>query len=92
MTTIAKHLTIRGRVQGVGFRQYMEYKARQFQITGWVRNRAGGSVEAVVSGTPEAVQAMLARARHGPPAAKVTAVEVSDSSETFARFETLPTV
>lgn len=92
MDTIAKHLKIRGRVQGVGFRQYMLYKARQFQLTGWVRNRADGSVEAVVSGTPESVNAIVERARRGPPAAAVTAVEVTDAHETFERFETLPTV
>lgn len=92
MNTIARHLTIRGRVQGVGFRQYMAYKARQFQITGWVRNRADGSVEAVVCGTPEAVHAVLERARRGPPAATVTELEVTDSHETFERFDTLPSV
>ncbi len=91
MSTIAKHLTIRGRVQGVGFRQYMAYKARQFQITGWVRNRADGSVEAVIAGTPDAVTAMLERAQRGPPAATVAGVDVADSNETFDRFETLPT-
>jgi acylphosphatase len=92
MNTIAKHLTIQGRVQGVGYRHYIAYKARQFQITGWVRNRADGSVEAVISGTPEAVQAMLERAQRGPPAAAVTTIEIADSHETFERFETLPTM
>jgi len=92
MDIVAKHLTIRGRVQGVGYRHYIAYKARQFQITGWVRNRADGSVEAIVAGTPDAVNAMLERARRGPPAATVTAFEVADSDETFERFETLPTV
>ena len=92
MNTVAKHLTIRGRVQGVGFRQYMADKARQFQITGWVRNRADGSVEAIIAGTPVAVNAMLERAQRGPPAASVTSVDVTDSREIFDRFETLPTV
>ena len=92
MNTIAKHLMIRGRVQGVGFRQYMAYKARQFQITGWVRNRADGSVEAVIAGTPDAVDAMLERAKRGPPGATVAGVDVADSRETFDRFETLPTL
>lgn len=91
MTTV-KHLTIRGRVQGVGFRQFMARSARDLGITGWVRNRADGSVEAVVAGTPEAVQRMLERARRGPTHATVTDIAVEDGDATFESFETLPTV
>lgn len=57
---VTKHLRITGRVQGVGYRNYMEYKARQFHITGWVRNRIDGSVEAVIQGTQENVEALAA--------------------------------
>ena len=86
-----RHLIITGRVHGVGFRNYMEYKARQFQITGWVRNRHDGSVEAMVQGTAENVEAMIVRAHRGPPKASVTAVKVSDGHGSYTTFVPLPT-
>jgi acylphosphatase len=88
---LTRHLRIQGRVQGVGFRAYMEYKARQFGVTGWVRNRRDGSVEAVVQGTPEAVEGMLACARRGPRSALVSAVEVTDASGEYGDFVALST-
>jgi acylphosphatase len=87
MNTIAKHLTIRGRVQAVGFRQFMLHAAHDLHITGWVRNRADGSVEAVISGTPEAVHMMLERVRRGPSHARVTDFEITDAHGSFERFE-----
>jgi acylphosphatase len=92
MNAIAKHLKIRGRVQGVGFRQFMLRAARDLHITGWVRNRADGSVEAVVAGMPDAVHMMLERARRGPSHAMVTDFEVTEAHESFERFDALPTV
>ncbi len=92
MNTLAKHLKISGRVQGVGFRQFMLHAAHDLHVTGWVRNRADGSVEAVIAGPPAAVQTMTERARRGPPHAMVTEFEVTDAHEKFERFETLPTV
>ena len=86
-----KHLIITGRVQGVGFRYYMEYKARQFNITGWVRNRHDGSVEAMIQGTAENVEAIIARAHRGPPKASVTGVTVNEGSGNYTEFVTLPT-
>ncbi len=86
-----RHLIITGRVQGVGFRNYMEYKARQFQITGWVRNRRDGSVEAMIQGTPENVEAMIVRAHRGPPKSDVAAVKVNEGSGHYTAFVTLPT-
>ena len=86
-----KQLIITGRVQGVGYRYYMEYKARQFHIHGWVRNRVDGSVEAMIQGTAENVAALIARAQHGPPKAAVTAVTVNEGSGTYSDFVTLPT-
>ena len=88
---LTRHLIITGRVQGVGFRYYMEYKARQFHITGWVRNRHDGSVEAMIQGTPENVEAMIVRAHRGPPKAAVTSVTVNDGSGNYAEFVTRPT-
>jgi acylphosphatase len=88
---ITKHLIIAGRVQGVGFRFYMERKARELGVTGWVRNRRDGSVEAVVQGTTGAVEAMIAWARRGPPSAVVAEVRVTDASGDYAAFDTRPT-
>jgi acylphosphatase len=85
-----RHLVIVGRVQGVGFRFAMTRKARELGVTGWVRNRADGSVEALVQGSPEAVARILAWARHGPRQAAVDRVEVEPHEGTFERFETLP--
>ena len=88
---IIKHLMITGRVQGVGFRYYVEYKARQFGVTGWVRNRRDGSVEAMIQGAPEKVEAVIECAHRGPPKASVTSVNVSDGSGSFTEFQILPT-
>jgi len=84
---VAKHLTISGRVQGVGFRYSMIEEAERLGVTGWVRNRRDGSVEAVVDGTPQAVEAILAWARSGPRGARVTEVQVNEVPESFERFE-----
>ena len=81
-----------GRVQGVGFRQFMVRSALALHVTGWVRNRADGSVEATISGTPEAVGAMIERARRGPSHAAVTDLRVGEAQGTFERFDLLPTV
>jgi acylphosphatase len=86
-----KHLIIRGRVQGVGFRESMRWEAEQLRITGWVRNRRDGTVEAVVDGSPDAIAQIVRWARRGPPAASVTQVDVSDTDGTFAGFEWRPT-
>ncbi len=88
---ITRHLSISGRVQGVGYRMYMQRKARELGIAGWVRNRRDGSVEAAVQGPPEAVEAMIAWARSGPPGAVVTDVRISETTGSYAGFETLPT-
>lgn len=91
MSAETRHLSIKGRVQGVGFRFYMERKARELGVTGWVRNRRDGSVEAVVQGSPEAVEAMTAWARRGPPSAVVAEVKVSEADGEFSNFEVRPT-
>ena len=73
---VRAHLVIRGRVQGVWYRGSMENEAERLGVAGWVRNRPDGAVEAEVEGEREAVEALIAWARHGPPAARVTDVEV----------------
>ena len=89
MTT--RHLRIRGRVQGVGFRMYMQREAQRHGVAGWVRNRHDGSVEAVVQGDADAVEAVIAWARHGPPSARVTNVDVNDGDGDYASFNQRPT-
>ena len=90
MKTI-RHFVITGRVQGVGFRFYMQRKARELGVAGWVRNRRDGSVEAMVQGEAGAVEAMTAWARRGPPSAVVAEVRISEGSGDYTSFETLPT-
>jgi acylphosphatase len=67
---------ITGRVQGVGFRYEMAGEARRLGLSGWVRNRADGSVEAVAAGEVAALDVLDRWASHGPPAARVVAVDV----------------
>lgn len=74
----AKHLSITGRVQGVGFRDAMCREANRLSIMGWVRNRFDGSVEAVVQGESAAVDKFIAWAKQGPPSAVVKAVHVAE--------------
>lgn len=82
-----RHLIITGRVQGVGFRASMAREAQRLGVTGWVRNRSDGSVEAMIAGTPEQVAAMMNWARRGPPAARVDQVFVELGSGEFSVFE-----
>jgi acylphosphatase len=69
-------LTITGRVQGVGFRDWTIMTARQLGLTGWVRNRTDGAVEALVVGDDEAVGEMIDACRRGPRMARVDNVDV----------------
>lgn len=91
-SAIVKHLVITGRVQGVGYRHFMSRTAHDLHVTGWVRNRHDGSVEAVLAGTSEAVHAMIERARRGPQHATVADVRIAEAHGSFERFDTLPTV
>lgn len=88
---VTKNLSISGRVQGVGFRDFMQRRARALGVTGWVRNRSDGSVEAVVQGSDDAVNQMIAFARQGPRSAQVTGVRVSDADGQFPAFDLRPT-
>ncbi len=88
---MAKHLVISGRVQGVGFRYSMAEEAERLHVTGWVRNRRDGTVEAVVEGAADAVDTLVAWARRGPPSARVSEVQVTEVAGSFERFEMRPT-
>ena len=67
-------VNVRGRVQGVGYRAWVEYQATACGLEGWVRNRHDGSVEALFVGRGKVVAEMVALCRHGPPSAHVEAV------------------
>jgi acylphosphatase len=75
---VRKRLRIMGRVQGVGFRASTVVTARALELSGWVANRADDSVETVAEGDDAAVAAFIRWCHHGPPAARVDSVEVSD--------------
>lgn len=89
---MAKHLLITGLVQGVGYRESMCREATRLGISGWVRNRIDGSVEAVIDGDKTAVAAMLAWTYRGPAAARVTEVMISESDEQCSGFIKRPTI
>lgn len=74
---MARQLRIYGLVQGVYYRHSTVQQASALGLQGWVCNRLDGSVEALVCGNPEAVQALIAWAHSGPPAARVDRVEVA---------------
>jgi acylphosphatase len=92
MTTIARHLTIRGRVQGVFYRDWAIRMAEVLGVAGWVRNRADGSVEALAIGEADAVEAFIARCRAGSPSARVDELVATDAEpEPVDGFERRPT-
>jgi acylphosphatase len=83
---------IAGRVQGVGYRYWTDAAAHDLGLTGWVRNRRDGSVEALFSGTAGSVAEMLRRCRAGPAAAAVSEVEIlEEGAPAPAAFSILPT-
>ncbi|KQN08640.1 acylphosphatase [Sphingobium sp. Leaf26] len=93
MPVVARHLMIHGRVQGVWYRAWTVDTAHRLGLVGWVRNRADGSVEAVVEGEEAAVGQFQALAHDGPIAAKVARIDATDIAATpFTTFEKRPTV
>ena len=82
-----QRLQILGHVQGVWFRESMRREAERLNVVGWVRNRADGSVEAVVQGSAEAVDVLIDWARRGPPQARVENVIQTDAHGHYSVFE-----
>ncbi len=92
MAERAIHLSITGRVQGVGFRDWVAAEAHTRGLSGWVRNRRDGSVEAVFVGDAEPLRAMVTACRKGPPMAGVDNVVTDQAAEAPAPgFQVLPT-
>jgi acylphosphatase len=75
----ARRFVIRGRVQGVGFRWFVEREAHVLGVAGWVRNNADGSVDVLAQGTRDQISGLGSRLREGPRAARVDDVEESDA-------------
>jgi acylphosphatase len=99
MSGAIRQVTIQGRVQGVGYRAWVENQARVHRLEGWVRNRRDGSVEALFAGPEDVVSSMVALCRRGPASARVEAVrDESANSDALnlryagERFSVLPTV
>ena len=99
MSGAIRQLTIRGRVQGVGYRAFVEHQARVHRLEGWVRNRRDGSVEALLAGPEDVVSDMVALCRRGPVSARVDSVmEQPANSDALnlrcagERFSVLPTI
>jgi acylphosphatase len=74
-----RKFVVRGRVQGVGFRWFVEREARALGISGWVRNNSDGSVEVLASGTREQLSALRSLLQQGPRASRVDNVEEADA-------------
>lgn len=88
----ARHLIIHGLVQGVGYRYSLAREAQALGATGWVRNRRDGTVEALICGDAETLAALIHWTRHGPPAARVSRVEVELAEGDFSGFAQTATV
>ncbi len=82
------HVVISGLVQGVFFRHYTRKYAIQYNLTGWVKNRSDGDVEAIFEGGEESIALMIDWCRGGPPSAQVSHIDISheESTNTFPDF------
>ena len=96
---VVRHVVVRGRVQGVGYRAFVEDEAYGRGLHGWVRNRRDGSVEAVFAGPRPAVEAMIEACRRGPVSARINALDQREGTEADLldrgdgdAFSVLPTI
>jgi acylphosphatase len=99
MSGAIRQVRVTGRVQGVGYRAWVEHQARNHDLEGWVRNRRDGSVEALFAGPQNLVTEMVARCRRGPSSARVENVteepamaDALNLRRPGDRFSVLPTV
>ena len=80
-STLVRRIVVEGAVQGVGYREFTRRAALRLNVSGWVRNRSDGSVEALARGSPACVEALIAEMRQGPPAAGVERLSVIEQDE-----------
>ncbi len=99
MADVIRHIILRGKVQGVGYRGWLAGEAEARGLSGWARNRRDGTVEAVLSGSDDAVAALIAKCQHGPGMARVSGIDNQPTTEDMLRlrgagemFSVLPTV
>jgi acylphosphatase len=81
---IVRRVLVDGHVQGVGYREFPRRTALSLGVSGWVRNRYDGAVEALIRGPPAAVEALVAEMRQGPRFADVSSVSVTEPDETHS--------
>jgi acylphosphatase len=79
--TLVRYVVVEGFVQGVGYRDFTRRAALRVGVSGWVRNRSDGTVEALIAGAPADVEAMLAEMRRGPRGAAVSRLRLGDPGE-----------
>ncbi len=92
---LVRRVIVEGFVQGVGYRHFVRRAALRLGVAGWVRNRADGSVEALIVGAPAEVEGMLAEMRRGPRGAAVTSLRLAappEAAEAAGTFAIRPTV
>lgn len=99
MNDVIRHIIVRGKVQGVGYRAWITGEAEARRLAGWARNRRDGTVEAVLSGSEQAVFALIEKCRHGPGMARVDSIDNEPAGEAMLnlrapgqKFSVLPTV
>jgi acylphosphatase len=99
MSDVIRQVSVTGRVQGVGYRAWIEHRARANAVEGWVRNRRDGSVEALFAGPADVVADLIAKCRRGPSLAQVDDLQDQPASpdalklrRTGERFSVLPTI
>jgi acylphosphatase len=86
MELVTKHLKIKGRVQGVGFRYSMCAVAEKLGVKGWVKNCVDGTVESMVQGDEHQLSSIIDWAKHGPTGSRVEDVDISDGNGDFKGF------
>ena len=99
MSGAIRHVTVTGRVQGVGYRAWVADEASARHLEGWVRNLGNGGVEALLAGPEDVVADMIAACRRGPSMARVDAISEADGHpdalglrRAGERFSVLPTI
>jgi acylphosphatase len=83
-----RHVLVEGCVQGVGYREFVRRSAARFHISGWVRNRTGGRVEALACGASDDLEALLAEMRKGPRGSEVTNLRIIEQHDATAADKT----